>query len=766
MTSARDPLGLIGRTIADKYTIESVVGQGGFATVFRANHVLWKRPVAVKVFTALGEVAESERQKLLDDFIQEGALLAELSERSAAICQARDIGMLVTSKGDSVPYMVLEWLEGSPLDAVLEKERSENAPLRSLDEAVRLLDPVAEALALAHSKGIAHRDMKPANVFVLRSGTDAPTGVKLLDFGIAKVVQDAQKMGFGKTAGHITSFTPLYGAPEQFNRAHGSTGPWTDVFALALVIGEICSGKEPMQGDSLMQLAYASADLEVRPTPRTMGVTTSDEIEAIFLKAVAVKPEERWASAGEFWNALRPAVVGDRLSTLGSVRSLVASGATSNMSPESLRTMVDTAPAGAMTGGLGAGPMQGGQPQPQRPQHPQHQGFAASQPMPGSQGFGPQGPQGPQGPHAFAGTGPGMATTNPTGATASKSKAPLFAGLGFVALLLAGGGAFALRNGLTGKSPPGGLASASASAAAASASAAAAAAASASASASASAALAKMTCPPGMLMIPGGEYFMGSEEKDALDFEKPPHRVKLSPYCMDELEETVAQYKECSDRGRCRRASKENNWPGIKEAQRKIYDPLCNIADPVGKAKHPINCVDWEQAREACAARDARLPTEAEWEYAARGSDGRIYPWGDDPPNATFLNACGKECVAWQKKHHDPDNASISFMYDQDDGFANTAPVGSFPKGKSRWGIQDVVGNVWEWVSDNYADYGAASASTTTTDPKGPETGTDRVIRGGAWNGAMPSWVRPSFRFHVAPTARSYGFGFRCAKSL
>jgi formylglycine-generating enzyme required for sulfatase activity len=105
-------------------------------------------------------------------------------------------------------------------------------------------------------------------------------------------------------------------------------------------------------------------------------------------------------------------------------------------------------------------------------------------------------------------------------------------------------------------------------------------------------------------------------------------------------------------------------------------------------------------------------------------------------------------------------------MYDQDDGFPNTAPVGSFPKGKSRYGIEDVVGNVWEWVADYHADYDKSTATSTVTDPKGPTSGPDRVIRGGAWNGSQPSWVRPSFRFHAAPAVRSYGFGFRCAKSL
>jgi eukaryotic-like serine/threonine-protein kinase len=105
-------------------------------------------------------------------------------------------------------------------------------------------------------------------------------------------------------------------------------------------------------------------------------------------------------------------------------------------------------------------------------------------------------------------------------------------------------------------------------------------------------------------------------------------------------------------------------------------------------------------------------------------------------------------------------------MYDADDGYPNTAPVGSFPAGKSRYGIEDVVGNVWEWVSDWYAEYDAATNQAMAMNPKGPSSGKERVIRGGSWNGSHTSWVRPSFRFHVDPSARSYGFGFRCAKSL
>ena len=111
-------------------------------------------------------------------------------------------------------------------------------------------------------------------------------------------------------------------------------------------------------------------------------------------------------------------------------------------------------------------------------------------------------------------------------------------------------------------------------------------------------------------------------------------------------------------------------------------------------------------------------------------------------------------------KNHKEETA----MYKDDAGYQNTAPVGSFPKGASRYGVEDVVGNVWEWVADWYAPY-AEDQQEQQTDPRGPERGEARVIRGGAWNGGYPSWVRPTFRYRDAPKTRSYGIGLRCAKS-
>ena len=231
---------------------------------------------------------------------------------------------------------------------------------------------------------------------------------------------------------------------------------------------------------------------------------------------------------------------------------------------------------------------------------------------------------------------------------------------------------------------------------------------------------------------------------------------------------TVERYKSCSDKGECKRAGTTNDWDGITAKDRASFDPLCNARDAEGLAKHPINCVDWDQAAAFCkaAAPHGRLPTEAEWEFSARGPDGRKFPWGDDWPSASWLNACDKSCVAWGKKNRVEEKA----MYADDDGYATTAPVGSFPKGASRYGVEDVVGNVWEWTADWYAPYAEASgANAVSSNPRGPDAEVDgqgRVIRGGAWNGAYPAWVRPTFRYHDAPAKKSYGVGFRCAADL
>src|SRR6185295_17216037 len=163
-----------------------------------------------------------------------------------------------------------------------------------LAAAIQLLEPAARALAVAHAQRIAHRDVKPANLFVTQVG-GVPT-LKVLDFGIAKVLTSHPSVTAALEATKLgpTAFTPRYGAPEQFNKQRGASGPWTDVFALALILVELVSGKRALDGDDPTQLYIASADPTQRPTLRARGVTAGAEVEAVLEKALSVEPKHRY----------------------------------------------------------------------------------------------------------------------------------------------------------------------------------------------------------------------------------------------------------------------------------------------------------------------------------------------------------------------------------------------------------------------------------------------------------------------------------------
>jgi eukaryotic-like serine/threonine-protein kinase len=297
-----DPLNISGQLVAEKYRIEHLVGEGGFAVVYRAEHTIWKQPVAVKFFSGLSQAPAEYREELLHQFIQEGALLTELSSQTAGIVQARDVGAYTTPAGQWMPYMVLEWLDGSPLDAILQQDQRQGLAWTE-DEVVGFLKRILPILDVAHRRGIAHRDMKPANIFVMGSAARAPeTPCKLLDFGVAKMVSEHAKLdaALAKTGMAITSFTPRYGAPEQFTRSYGATGPWTDVYSVALVASEMLAGRAALQGEDLVQFGFSSANPAQRPTPRSLGAQVSDQLEAVFEKALAVHPQDRFPNAGEF----------------------------------------------------------------------------------------------------------------------------------------------------------------------------------------------------------------------------------------------------------------------------------------------------------------------------------------------------------------------------------------------------------------------------------------------------------------------------------
>jgi formylglycine-generating enzyme required for sulfatase activity len=260
--------------------------------------------------------------------------------------------------------------------------------------------------------------------------------------------------------------------------------------------------------------------------------------------------------------------------------------------------------------------------------------------------------------------------------------------------------------------------------------------------------------PGGWVAIPGGTFTMGTDE--GAPEEGPPHEVTLSPYEIWRTEVTVAQYVECVEAGACPAASETVEWRGVTPQKRETYSALCNITRE-GRENHPLNCVDWETAKTFCEWKGGRLPTEAEWELAARGTDGRMYPWGSEPPTVERLNACDEGCRELAEQL----GREWEALFEGRDGFSDTAPVGSYPAGASPYGLLDVSGNVWEWVHDRAGRYSRRAA----TNPTGPNGGRDHITRGGAWDDDLAELVRTTTRDVGRENLRDVNVGFRCVRT-
>jgi len=271
-------------------------------------------------------------------------------------------------------------------------------------------------------------------------------------------------------------------------------------------------------------------------------------------------------------------------------------------------------------------------------------------------------------------------------------------------------------------------------------------------------------CPDGMVMVPGGTFVMGSDDP-SFKLWSPAHKVTVDTFCIDANEVTAAQYRACVDTGACERPPPTPEYPklgGVSAAEhekgKKAQAELCTFDKPE-RGDHPINCVSWYLADAYCKSGKKRLPTEAEWEFVARGSGEHRYPWGDEAGDGSHMNACGRECNAWEAAHGLKLSAR---MYDADDGFPGTAPVGSFPKGRTALGVNDLVGNVWEWTADWFEIY----HDEEQLNPKGATAGTKKAIRGGGFNGGVQLWLTPAFRYHQLASASAAAIGFRCAAKL
>ena len=283
MTDTSPAQQLVGAVLNGRFRLVRLLGEGGMGAVYEADSLRGEGKRAVKL---LHQEFVKEEQ-VLQRFYAEAQATRALTHPN--IAQVFDSG----TAEDGTPYLVMELLQGMPLTDYMPLGR----PIPP-QQAGPIIYAVLQALSMAHGQRIVHRDLKPDNLFLVRD----PRGsfvVKVLDFGIAKVMAEHAEMSaaLAMTGKEITAFTPNYGAPEQFSRTHGATGPWTDVFAMALILVEILRGGIPaLDGSDLIQMAVASRDPHRRPTPRSFGVQVPDAVERVFLSALAVNPGERYAT--------------------------------------------------------------------------------------------------------------------------------------------------------------------------------------------------------------------------------------------------------------------------------------------------------------------------------------------------------------------------------------------------------------------------------------------------------------------------------------
>jgi formylglycine-generating enzyme required for sulfatase activity/serine/threonine protein kinase len=677
-----------GAILDNKYRIEGVIGRGGFGYVYRARERLTGETVAIK------ELVPSfvDDREMVQRFIQEARATLRLTHTHIARTYT-----IFEDRGTY--YLAMEYLPGGSL-----ADRLGRGPL-PLEEAERIAGDLCRALAYAHRRGVVHCDIKPANVLFDEDGA-----VRLADFGIAHVSAELMTRHFLTSPGTAMG-TVRYMAPEQIEGVRDD--PRVDIYALGAMVYEMVAGRPYLDFDTEStpgaQYRNIGRIKSEPPRPlRSVNPRVPRWLARVVERALSKAPEERFASAEELRDALlRKArrqeereplapteLVSDREPASAGNRRRVSS---SWLPPSEGRP--GERPGGGPADWFNGVPVWGWA----------LGGLAAIALLVGG-GMWLQRVIEPATPPPEATVLVPTATLRPTSTRRRATPTPEPT-------------ATATQIPPTETTPP--------------------------------------TATPAtpdvgdtwrrpaddavMVYVPAGEFEMGSTEGD--DDEQPVHTVALDGFWIDRTEVTNAQFAAfLNEEGN--REEGGATWLDLEDEGCLIERSGGDFRPQSGYADHPVIEVSWYGAAAYCDWAGARLPTEAEWEYAARGPEGSIYPWGD-----TFdgerLNFCDANCEFNHK----------TTAYD--DGYARTAPVGSFASGASWCDALDMSGNVWEWVADWYdEDYYDRSPSEN---PTGPTSGEYRVLRGGSWYNNVYS-VRGANRDWIVPVYTYYYGGFRCAR--
>ncbi len=630
---------LIGKQLGP-YQITKFLGEGGMAAVYEAYQASMERSVALKILPR----SLSADAQFVKRFEQEAKSLAQM--QNPHILPVFDFG---TDEGYT--YIVMPLIKAGTLSDLMKGQPLTFKQIRTIG-----MD-LADALDYAHSRGLVHRDVKPANVLVDERGN-----CMLMDFGIAKLVESSAKLT--NTGGIIG--TPAYMSPEQ-GQAQPLDGR-SDLYSLGVILHEMATGRAPYDAETPIAIVLKHIS-EPPPRPRTVNPNVPEKLERVILRCLAKKPADRYATGHALAEDLERALPADTVPSM-------------------------TAPTQPITDETAEMPTR----LTARPRWPWVLGGLAFAALAAAGVFFFNNAAAPIAP---------TATRTLAAPTATTIIAATFTAIPPTATSEPSATAVppTLTNAPPTETPIPSITP----------------------SPTLGVGSSRISPNDGMaqVFVPAGEFSMGSADtdKEATFFEKPAHAVAVDAFWADRTEVTNAQYAQCVAAGSCIRPI------SFQSATRPSY-----YGNPTFD-NYPVLYVSWVNARSYCEWAGRRLPTEAEWEKAARGTDGRIYPWGDTPPSASRAN----------------------FNSNRGD----TTPAGNFADNASFYGALDMAGNVWEWVSDWYA--GHYYDSSPDANPQGPDTGSLRVLRGGAWDSTLKD-VRSAARFQLGPTKRQNFIGFRCVQ--
>lgn len=723
-----------------KYHLECRVGQGGMGVVYKARHAYLKTQHAIKVI--LPDLVGNDPE-LVTRFRQEA--LAAAAIRHQNVVGVSDYGV---AQG-TMPFLVMEYVEGESLNDLLEREKK-----LSPERALELMTAIAAGINAAHLQGIVHRDLKPLNVMILKNKRFMAEAVKILDFGLAKIKSGELLGSFiqAQTTGLMGS--PYYMAPEQW--ADDEPDARSDIYSLGVMLFQMLAGDVPFKGSSIP--AIMKKHLSDTPPPFSQfGVNIAPQVEIAVRHTLEKEPAKRTPSVEQMIEELRTAIgitsQNIHISEFAASGSLPVSTLNILTKPPESDIYIDDVPVGQSRpdGWLTLEGLQSGN------HHLliSHNGFSdwesdvvcdgkpkqvvaelknaersdtGAIPRPAETISSFTSTPAPLALPAAANAHGGQKRSQappPNGEWQSSERnietpkkkspflSPLFlaiigiSGVLLLAIIGLGGAYMAGIFGGTQKNSNANNAIVVVS------------------NNSNVVENEPVAAPPAaeMVKIPGGKFMMG--RSDGLEFEQPEHEVEVSDFWIDKTEVTTGEY-----------------YDFVKATDYKPTPPYWEDGKPLStEQKLPIRYVnmndikafaDWRSKRDNVIY---RLPTEKEWEYAARnGSDNNLYPWGDE-----FKNGCA--------------------VVNQPD--TKPEPVGSKECGANKWGVEDLIGNVYEWTSTETSLY-----------PGNPGKVEDQfkntfVIRGGSafdkstGKGAISS----TFRGFVEQTKRDSRLGFRLVRS-